>query len=306
MRIEQLEYIIEIADSGSISTAAEKLHISQPSISQSLASLEEELNTTIFHRTRLGTQPTEAGKQIIEKARQIVNMIGEISKIEESQLTGSLTITFIPSLGMTILPKALGVFKNKYPGVKFNIYEEGSVLAEEKVLEGKVDIALVANYEGKEYDNRLNFIPLLKSEVRACVSQLSPFADQTEISLAEIVNHPIVTFNEKYNIRSLVLSMLKPYGEPNIFFNFENFEVAKKVILENLAIGFNTSLPLRTDPSFLNGMLILLPIKERKDLSLTHGILLKKNIHLTLVAQKFIEELQNQATNFKKQYTDSL
>jgi DNA-binding transcriptional LysR family regulator len=54
MRLEQLQYVIEIADSGSISAAAERLHVSQPSISQSIASLERELNTKIFKRSRLG------------------------------------------------------------------------------------------------------------------------------------------------------------------------------------------------------------------------------------------------------------
>ena len=63
MRIEQLIYLIEISKCGSISSAAEQLHISQPGISQAINSLEEEMDTKLFHRSKkIGTQPTEDGK----------------------------------------------------------------------------------------------------------------------------------------------------------------------------------------------------------------------------------------------------
>lgn len=300
MRLEQLIYVIEIANTGSISTAAEKLHISQPSISQSLFSLEKELNITIFKRSRSGTKPTESGKIIIEKARDILNQIDNLSKTEDSPLTGTLSFTIIPSLGITILPKALGVFKDKYPDVTYNFYEEGSVIAEKKVMDGEVDIALVAHLKGKTYDKKLTFVPLLTSEVKACVGQNSPFAHRKEISLNEIIHSPIVAFNEKYNMHAFILSLLRPYGEPNILFNSENFEVAKKVIAEDLAIGFYTSFPLKTDPYFQSGMIIPLTIKEHKELYFSHGILHKKNSHTSLVVQKFIEELCTQADQYQK------
>lgn len=71
MNIEQLYYLIEIADSGSITQAAKKLHISQPSISQSITKLEEKLQVTIFKRSRMGTYPTEIGETIIKKQEKL-------------------------------------------------------------------------------------------------------------------------------------------------------------------------------------------------------------------------------------------
>lgn len=305
MRLEQLKYIIEIADAGSISTAAENLHTSQPSISQSLVSLEKELDTVIFERSRFGTKPTEAGKIIIERARDILNQIMDINKIqqkEDAELTGSLTIAFIPSLGMTVLPKALGAFKKRHPKVIFKFYEEGSKLAIQKLHEGKIDLALVANLAGTQYEDNLNYIPLMTSEVKACVGRQSPYANMEEISLSEIIKHPIVAFNEKYHMHAYILSLLKPFGDPDILFTSENFEVAKQAVAENLAIGFYTNISIKIDPYFLTGAIVPLAIKDHHHARFSHGIVHKKNIHSTLAAQKFVEELIAQAKHFKRVY----
>lgn len=305
MRLEQLYYVIEIADSGSISTAAEKLHVSQPSISQSIVSLEKELNIKIFKRSRMGAEPTECGQLIIEKAREILNQIGDINKIVQAQnslLTGSLSFATIPSLCLSILPKTLGKFKTRYPEVEIEVYEEGSRQASQRVLEGKVDFSLISVRKESQMDERLCFEPLLMAQVYICVGAQSPFANEQEVSLSEIIKYPIVTFNEKYNMNTFMRSILEPYGEPNILFASENSEVAKKVIAENLAIGFYTDIALKTDPYILNGQIIPLRIKEHNQSYSFHGIVYRKYSHLSVVVQKFIDELKMQASQFRRHY----
>lgn len=303
MRIEQLQYIVEIADSGSVSAAAERLHTSQPSISQSIASFEKEINAKIFKRSRFGSQPTEIGELIIENARKVLHQVNELKKSVQTHnplLTGSLSLSAVPTLCLTILPRALSIFKNRYPDVDIEIHEEGAKIVTQQVLADKVELGLIA--ARNEIDPRLTFESLMQSQIKVCVSKHSPLANRKEVSLKEIIKYPIVTFNKNYQMHTFLLSKLKTYGQPNILFYSENSEAAKKVISENLSVGFYTDIALITDPYILSGKLIPLLIKEERNSYSTLGIIYKKNTSVSVSAQKFIEEIRIQTSYFKRLY----
>lgn len=100
MKIEQLEYITEVAKSGSLSLAARKLYITQSAISQSITSLEAELGVKIFRRSRIGTTPTDTGKKIIKKALETLEKLDELKMETDLNLNlvdGNLRIGTIPS-----------------------------------------------------------------------------------------------------------------------------------------------------------------------------------------------------------------
>ncbi len=81
MNIEQLEYVIEVAKQGTISKAAEKLHVSHSAISQSLSSLESELGLIIFKRSRSGTICTEEGKKVLDLAYEVYYKVQELKEL---------------------------------------------------------------------------------------------------------------------------------------------------------------------------------------------------------------------------------
>ncbi|WP_248923863.1 LysR family transcriptional regulator [Paenibacillus hamazuiensis] len=305
MRLDQLQYLVEVSDCGSITIAAERLHVSQPNVSQSIASLEEELKTTIFIRSRSGAKPTEAGKAIIDRAREILNQVAELKKAartQDSELTGTISIATIPSMCMTLLPKTLAVFKSKFPKVQIEIIEAGSIKAKDSVLNGEVELGLVSRRQPSDFDDaKLQFEPLLIGETMACVSKYFALSSKKNISLEEIIKHPIVIFNQEYRMNSYILTRLKQYGEPNILFTASNPESLKKVIAEGLAIGFYADFALKTDPYVNNGDIIPLPIAEQQ-MNTLFGVLRKKNKHLTPASEEFISELRAQAVHFKRIY----
>ncbi|WP_284037026.1 LysR family transcriptional regulator [Neobacillus sp. 114] len=301
MRIEQLQYLVETADCGSITIAAERLHISQPSVSQSITSLEEELQTTIFVRSRLGTRPTETGKLIIEKARNILNQVGDIRKIAEnqnSQLTGTIYITTIPSMCVTLLPKTLAVFKSKFQNVHVEIIESGSRKAHDDVLNGHVDLGLICT-QSMDYDEKLTFERLITGETMVCVGKQFPLPEKRKITLQEMIKYPIVIFNQEYWMNPYILGLLAQYGDPNILFTASNPESLKKVIAEGLAAGFYADFALKIDPYVHNGDIIPLHITEH-NMKTFFGVLHKKQINAA--AEEFIKELRTQAINFKMIY----
>ena len=305
MNFEQLRYVVEIADTGSISAAAENLLVSQPNISQSIKNLEEELNIKIFTRSRQGSRPTESSEFFIQKSRMILHQVNELKKfvqIQNSSLQGSLSVIAIPSFSLTILPKTLGVFNNRYSDVQIELSENGSMYASQCVLDENADLALISIEKDKKYDPGISFEPLFTSKTIAFVGKHAPLANKKEISLKEIFQYPIILLNKGYSSESFLRTLLEQYGEPNIMFSTGNSEIMRKTISESLAIGFFSDISLRLDPYILNHQIIPLQITELKETYTSLGIITKKDFHMSIIAKKFIEELRCQATDFKRLY----
>lgn len=302
MRIDQLIYLQEIASSGSFSRAAEKLNIAQPSLSQAVAALEEELGVQLFKRSRHGAQLTEIGERVFEKSRAVSNLLDEIKIVagkQQSMLSGKLKIASIPSFFATILPKAAIAFKNRYPHIHLEMIEEGSLEIANHLSNGAIDIGLVSRRSMANFDKNMTFKPLFSGRIMACVNNKSPYAGKKNISVKDIIQWPLVMFNQNYRMHAHLMKMLSKVGKPNIFLTARNSFSIKKVVIDGLAIGFDASISLKTDPYIENGSIIPLNIIEETDT--TFGILFKKK-YLSLAADEFMTELEGQAENFRRIY----
>jgi DNA-binding transcriptional LysR family regulator len=266
MRIEQFSYLVEVARNQSFSIAAKKLHITQPSISLAITNLENELGMKLINRSRTGISLTKKGEDIVKKAQEILRTVEEIkneANINNSKFSGKLSIGVIPSICMSLLPRTLNIFKNKYPGVDIEISEGGSDQIKESVKKGELDLGFIGIPIGSWAENEhLVFKKLFKGEIMACVGKQSSLSFNDEISLHEISKHPIVIFNSRYSTNKLVTNLLKNYGEIKTLFTSDNTESAKKVIAQGLAIGFYPDLSLKVDPYVKTGEIIPLSIKD--------------------------------------------
>ena len=147
MDLKELDYIVTVADEGSISRAAEKLFMAQSSLSQAVRLIEQDLGTSVFVRTARGVRPTAAGEAFISHARQILQQYrearSEASDIEN--LKGGTIIFGISTYrGTYLLPPVLKKFHERYPKVHVEISEMDSIDLENQILEGILDLALIA------------------------------------------------------------------------------------------------------------------------------------------------------------------
>lgn len=126
MNFEQLTYVKKIYELESIIQAADKMHVSQSAMSQSLRALEFELGYQLFERSRRGTFATEIGQRIIPYIIDILDartqLLQEVDSLK-SNLTGSLKIATIPTLFNKIIPKALSAFKKDFPHIEVQVFE---------------------------------------------------------------------------------------------------------------------------------------------------------------------------------------
>ena len=146
MTSRELEYIKTVADEKSISSAARKLYIAQPSLSQSLQRIEENLGAKLFNRTPSGLTLTYAGERCYQMACQVLKIYSdfeaEISDINQLK-TGRIVMGTTNHLGTVILPEILLEFKENSPSVELEILEDNTGNLEAKLLTGAMDFALL-------------------------------------------------------------------------------------------------------------------------------------------------------------------
>ncbi|MDQ0862058.1 LysR family transcriptional regulator [Bacillus sp. V2I10] len=191
MHLEQLKYIVKVAETRSISIASQNLHVSQSTISKAITNLEEELQIKLFKRSRLGAIPTVEGKNIIKKAYEIVVKLNEIQEEVEAQtplINGELNLSASPSLFTPILLKTLSNLKKDYPNLRIVITEKKSPNIIEDILQGKIDIglAMIDEINWKAHEE-LVFETLLEGKIMVCVSKHSLLAFSDYLTPEEVI-----------------------------------------------------------------------------------------------------------------------
>lgn len=186
MNLRRLKYFIKIVDVGSLTKAADILHIAQPALSQQLATLEGEVNQQLLIRTKRGVTPTEAGKILYTHAQAILRQCDQAqSAIDGSgqTLSGSVSVGLAPGTAaqQLALPLMEEVHR-QYPGILLYFNENFGTTLSELIMNGRMDMAVI--YGNREIHG-LRFMPLMKEELWfVCPHRLAK-PTQT-ITLAEV------------------------------------------------------------------------------------------------------------------------
>ena len=166
MTITQLHYVLAVAEHKNFTRAAQKVFVTQPTLSMQIQKLEEELDVLIFDRSKKPIELTETGKKIVTQARNIVNESDRIQDIVDQQkgyIGGAFRLGIIPTVMPTLLPMFINNFIKKYPKVKLQIEELHTEAIIEKLKEGHLDAAIAAtplNIEGIK-ENALYYEPFV-------------------------------------------------------------------------------------------------------------------------------------------------
>jgi LysR family hydrogen peroxide-inducible transcriptional activator len=147
MTITQLKYVLAVAQYQNFTKAADKVFVTQPTLSMQIQKLEDELDIQIFDRSKKPIELTEAGKKIVQQARNIVNESDRIQDIvdqEKGFIGGEFKIGVIPTIMPTLLPMFLKNFINRFPKVTLRIEELPTDAIITALEEGSIDAAIAA------------------------------------------------------------------------------------------------------------------------------------------------------------------
>lgn len=191
MNLRRLKYFIKIVDVGSLTQAADILHIAQPALSQQIATLEGEVKQQLLIRTKQGVTPTNAGKILYQHAQTILRQcIQAQSALELSGkgLSGSVSVGLAP--GTAAQQLALPLMKEvqkQHPGIVLYFNENFGTTLSELIMNGRMDMAVI--YDSREIHG-LRFLPLMKEHLYfVCPFGLAE--PVKEITLQEISEQPL-------------------------------------------------------------------------------------------------------------------
>ncbi len=146
MDVRQLRNFVAIVDSGSLSKAAERLLIAQPSLSQQLRTLEEELQTQLLIRSAQGVVPTDAGKTLYRHARVVLRQMEQIrEEVREGggSEAGPVAVGFPTTIAAILAVPLFQRVRTQYPGIRLQIFESMSGYISELLANGRLDLAML-------------------------------------------------------------------------------------------------------------------------------------------------------------------
>lgn len=204
MNIQQLRYVVAIANSGTFREAAEKMYVSQPSLSISVRDLEKELGFKIFRRTSSGTFLTRRGMEFYEKAQELVKGFdifqNQYANPEEEKDEFS-----IASQHYDFLPPTITAFSERYPDYKnFRIFESTTVQILDEVAQGHSEIGIIYlnNQNKKGIMQRveklgLEVIELISFHTHIYLREGHPLAQKEQLVMEDLADLPTVRFTQE-------------------------------------------------------------------------------------------------------------
>ena len=147
MTLQQLEYVVALADHGQFLKAAEACDVTQPTLSSMIQKLEDELGAKLFDRRSKPVVPTVVGRIVVEQARELLNGARRLrEQVDEQQSTvcGEFSVAVLPTIAPYLLPRFLPEFSRKYPQIDLQISEMKTADVKRALLKGEIDAAIVA------------------------------------------------------------------------------------------------------------------------------------------------------------------
>jgi DNA-binding transcriptional LysR family regulator len=197
MELRHLHYFITVAEELHFSRAAERLHISQPPLSQQIQNLEDELGVKLFERTKRQVHLTEAGKVFLERCylvlAQLEQAIAATQRIGRGEV-GQLAIGFVVSAMYTVLPEILRGFREKFPAVELQLHELTTAQQIQALYDKQVDVGIVRSAISEPGLSVECFLP--ESLVLA-LPETHPLSAQTQVSLSTLADELFILFPAK-------------------------------------------------------------------------------------------------------------
>jgi DNA-binding transcriptional LysR family regulator len=244
MDITSLHAFIAIADHGSFSGAAERLHVTQPAVSKRVASLEEELNVRLFDRLGRTVRLTEAGAVLLPRARRILAEVADGRRALRNLtgvVTGSVTLATSHHIGLHRLPPVLRTFTSRYPQVRLDMRFMDSEIACGVVLRGEVELAIVTLPPSVEPP--LDLLPLWADPLVIVAARTHSLASLPSLTLPQLARHAAILPSEATFTRRIFAEQLAQLGVSiSVAFSTNYLETIKMMV----AVGLGWSVLPRT------------------------------------------------------------
>lgn len=245
MQLQQLRYFIEVAQTGSISTAAKNLYLSQPSLSQQIINLEKELGISLLIRHSRSVSLSDAGEQFLVHARRIVGETEQLSELMQKHSllqTGTLHIGMLWIANHLNLLDILSDYKKIYTGLQYELTIDGSLSLLEKLSMRKLHAAfIIGNEHALAQQKDLFFRKIQEEHYVAVVPAESPLAGRESLSVQELQDVPLILPDKKSALyRHLQQYFDQYYIKPNCICHTSRTDVVISLVSHGFGVGFSS------------------------------------------------------------------
>ena len=239
MNLIQLKYFLAVCAHGTVSAAAQHLHISQPSLSAAIKALEDEFGVALFRRGRYGMTPTSEGdtlynmsRDLISRAEQIEHTMNDLGKARKT-----LRLGIPPMIGSLLLPRIFHEFVEKNADVCLEITEGSRRELLSRLSDDFVDMVLLPHTTPLESD--LSSVHAARFELVCCVSSDSPLAKRRTVGLAELGEVPLILFNDGFFQTEQIKHRFANTGiTPNVLIQTDQLSTVISMVSSGVGAGF--------------------------------------------------------------------
>jgi len=250
MELHQLRYLVAVAQAGSFSRAAERCHVSQPSLSQQIAKLERRVGQRLFDRLGRRVVLTDAGRLLADRATAILAAVDDAERqvqAGDGATAGRLTIGAIPTVAPYLLPPVLERFACQFPGVELTVQEDVTQNLLTAVRAGDVDLAVLALPIDEE---RLQVESLLTEPLLLALPPGHRLSRRPRITLADLQDERFILLNEMHCLGDQVLSFCKAHScLPKIACRSAQITTVQCLIALGQGISLLPAMAQATDPA---------------------------------------------------------
>ena len=242
--LDQLRILRAIVSEGSFKKAADSLYVTQPAVSLQIQNLEKQLEVCLFDRGGRKAQLTEAGEVLINYCDSILNQCHEACRaIEDLQQLkgGSLVIGASQTTGTYLMPRMLGLFRQKYPDVKVQLQVHSTRRTGWSVANGQIDLAVIGGELPTELNELLDVIPYATDELALVLPPKHPLAKLPELNKEDLYRLDFVTLDSQSTTRKVLDQLLASSGldvqRLRIEMELNSLEAIKNAVQSGLGAG---------------------------------------------------------------------
>jgi len=239
MRLIQLQYFTEVCKEGNITRAAERLHVSQPTVTTAIRDLEEELGISLFHRIKQRIYLTSEGNYFLQEVTPLLGqldvLVGHMNDLGNKK--NHVKVGIPPMMGSFLFPKIFAGFKSLHPEIALEIFEYGALEIQKLVADEVLDLAVMI--EESLTNQEITFKEILKTNFRVYVNEKHPLAHRTALNYSDLDGEPLVMFGTCFYVNRVVTGGFERAGiTPNIVLLTSQINTIKRFVEENIAATF--------------------------------------------------------------------
>jgi LysR family transcriptional regulator, nitrogen assimilation regulatory protein len=230
--LRQLTALVTVAEAGSVTRAAQLLHMVQPAVTRQIRTLEEELGVPLFDRTRHGMVPTADGELLVERARRA---LGELERARTEirpapgEVTGIVSIGLLESAADLLAQPLTAAVTRAHPGIELRVLTAYSGHLQQWLDAGDIDLSLLYNLAGAP---SLAVIPLLREKLWAVAPPEAGLSPATPVPWPEVLAHPLVLPVPGHGLRALIDQARSALAvQPRVAVQVNSMHLQKKLVL---------------------------------------------------------------------------